>query len=344
MTPYPPTRWAGEGSGLTLRVLYEEARRRGIDPKPLLPRFGFTPRDVDNPLARVGRDNLFRFTDHISDLLGDPAFHLEATANADIGAFGAADFVVTTAPTLGIGFSRVAAGFAVINSGLRMVPVVGTREACLRLSAVHEPFPHPVDVETVAVAAATRARRATHGQAGPLRVTRTGPDRGYRARFESLLACPVAYDADEDAIVFDRATWDTRPATTHPAFATLFALVAEPVVAALVPAPPLSASVERVIEERLDDGGLNAAQVAAVLDVATRTLHRRLANEGRRFGELVDAVRLRVSQRELSRGRSVAEVAEVVGFSEPAAFSRAYRRWTGHPPGAHRQSSPTEGE
>lgn len=340
----PRRYWAGDGSAFTLRVLLDEVLRRDLPPHRLLAETGFNARDADNPFGRISRDALFRFAEGAATLTGDSAFHLDATAHAQIGAFGAADFVVTTAPTLGIGLSRVAAGYAVINSGLRIEPVVGTREARLRLSAIHEPFPHPVDVETLAIATASRSRSATHGKAGPIRVTRTGPDRGYRARFESLLACPVDYDADEDTIVFDRATWDTRPATTHPAFATLFALVAEPVVAALVPTPPLAASVACVIEERLADGGLNAAQVAAVLDVAPRTLHRRLASEGRRFGELVDAVRLRVAQRELARGRSVGEVAELVGFSEAAAFSRAYRRWTGHPPGAHRAGPPNAGE
>lgn len=111
----PRRYWAGDGSAFTLRVLLDEVLRRDLPPHRLLAESGFNARDADNPFGRISRDALFRFAEGAATLTGDPAFHLDATAHAQIGAFGAADFVVTTAPTLGIGLSRVAAGYAVIN-------------------------------------------------------------------------------------------------------------------------------------------------------------------------------------------------------------------------------------
>lgn len=328
------TVWAGDGSALTLRVLVEELERRGVKAGPALRAAGFTAQDAKNSLGRVSRDGLFRFTELASELTGDPAFHIEATANAEIGAFGAADFVVTMAPTLGIGLARVATGFSIINSGMRMEAVVGTRDAYLRLTAVYEPRLHPVDCETLAVAAATRARRASGGR-GPCRVTRVGPVVSYRARFEELLGCPVEFGAEEDRVYFEREVWDSQARTTHPSVRALFSFMAEPLVNAVMP-NKLTPSVERIVEERLSEVRLSATDVAESLGLSTRTFHRRLASEGRRFGELLDAVRLKVSRRELERGTPIHIIAEATGFSEPAAFTRAYRRWTGVPPSADR--------
>lgn len=326
--------WQGDGSALTVRVLVQELERRGIEPRPLLRAVGLEVQDVMNPFGRIARETIFRFAERAAEETRDPAFHIEATARADIGAFGAADFVVTMAPTLGIGLGRVAMGFSIINSGMRMETVVGSRDAYLRLTGVYEPRLHPVDVETLAVAAATRALRVSGGR-GPNRVARVGPEVSYRGRFEELLGCPVEFEAEEDRVYFDRSVWDSKAVTTHPAVQALFSFVAEPIVSALMPSK-LTASVERIIEERLGEVGLSAADVADALGVSIRTFHRRLANEGRRFGEVLDEVRLRVARRELERGTPIHVIAQVCGFSEPAAFTRAYRRWTGVPPSADR--------
>lgn len=326
--------WQGDASALTLRVLVQELERRGIEPQWLLKVCRLSVQDVMNPFARVARGAIFEFAERAADLTADPAFHLEATANAEIGAFGAADFVVTMAPTLGVGLGRVSAGYSIINSGMRMETVVGSRDAYLRLTAVYEARLHPVDCETLAVAAATRARRVSGGR-GPCKVTRIGPVVSYRARFEELLGCPVEFEAEEDRVCFDRRVWDSPGTTSHPAVRALFSFVAEPIVNALMP-NKVTASVERIVEERLSDVGLSAAEVAEALGLSMRTFHRRLANEGRRFGEVLDEVRLRVARRELERGTPIHVIAQVCGFSEPAAFTRAYRRWTGVPPSADR--------
>lgn len=335
--------WLGDGSSLTVRVLERELVRRGFDPHPLLKGLGLSHQEVRNPLVRVPRNTIFRFGEKAAELTGDPAFHLHATAHADIGAFGVLDFVVTMAPTLGVGMERVAAGYSLINSGLRIEAVVTRKEAYYRLTPTLEPSVHPLDVETLAVAVASRLEVATHGAHGVLRIERKAPETVYRPVFEQIVRCPVHYGAPEDRILFTRATWDARCATSHPGLRSLISLAA-PLVDALVPRPGLVASVESVLEERLEDGGLSAGQAAGLLGMSERTLHRRLGREGEKFGEILDRLRLRVARAALASGESVASVALRLGFSEPGAFTRAYRRWTGVPPSAHRDVTPGESE
>jgi AraC-like DNA-binding protein len=74
--------------------------------------------------------------------------------------------------------------------------------------------------------------------------------------------------------------------------------------------------------------------------MSTRTLQRRLAEEGTSFRGLLDDVRRTAAARHLrTPGLSNAEVAYVLGFSELAAFQRAFRRWYGVTPGEFRRTA-----
>ncbi|SEO94251.1 AraC-type DNA-binding protein [Luteibacter sp. UNC138MFCol5.1] len=77
--------------------------------------------------------------------------------------------------------------------------------------------------------------------------------------------------------------------------------------------------------------------VAESLFCSERTLCRKLAVEGTTFQAIKDEVRRDIAIRTLTHtNASIAEVAGAVGFDNPTAFHRAFRRWTGSTPGAYR--------
>lgn len=79
--------------------------------------------------------------------------------------------------------------------------------------------------------------------------------------------------------------------------------------------------------------------VARQLCLSERTLKRRLQEQGLTFQSLLDAARENDSKRLLERsGLSVDQVAEAVGYADPANFTRAFRKWTGQSPRDYRQS------
>jgi AraC-like DNA-binding protein len=64
-----------------------------------------------------------------------------------------------------------------------------------------------------------------------------------------------------------------------------------------------------------------------------RTLRRHLVDEGHPFRTLLDDLRKSMCELyRLENKRSLGEVAELLGYGELSAFSRAYRRWFGEPP------------
>ena len=76
----------------------------------------------------------------------------------------------------------------------------------------------------------------------------------------------------------------------------------------------------------------SAADIARRLGMVRRSLERHLSDEGTTFREISRVMQLQASQRLLTTGASVSDVAKALGFSEISAFTRAFRRWSGETP------------
>jgi len=80
-----------------------------------------------------------------------------------------------------------------------------------------------------------------------------------------------------------------------------------------------------------------ADQMAARLHVAEATLRRHLKHEGYTYQSIKDDLRRDIAIGELQgTRRTIADIASAVGFAEPSAFHRAFRKWTGMRPGDYR--------
>jgi AraC-like DNA-binding protein len=88
----------------------------------------------------------------------------------------------------------------------------------------------------------------------------------------------------------------------------------------------VSERVRQLVYEQLSTGRCAAEQAASSLAMDRRTLHRRLARYGETFSSIVDEARSDLALHYLEeRRRSLSEVARLLGFSAPSAFSRWFR-------------------
>ena len=91
--------------------------------------------------------------------------------------------------------------------------------------------------------------------------------------------------------------------------------------------------VEAVVEPLLATGDANIDRVARDMALSRQTLYRRLKGEGVTFEQLLDELRHRLALKLLREDQmAVKQAAWRLGFSDPAAFSRAFKRWTGSAP------------
>ncbi|MEZ4339663.1 MAG: AraC family transcriptional regulator ligand-binding domain-containing protein [Sandaracinaceae bacterium] len=151
------------------------------------------------------------------------------------------------------------------------------------------------------------------------------------------LGCPVRFGAPEAQLVFDAELWTATPLLANPfvfrAFEKQTAQLAERLRSDL----PLAEQVRRLLQSTPSPPDRDT--VAVMLAMSPRTLARKLADAGTSFAELQREVRRAHAEKLLeNRSLRLGAIADRLGFSDQAAFSRAFRQWTGVTPSAWRDS------
>jgi AraC-like DNA-binding protein len=108
---------------------------------------------------------------------------------------------------------------------------------------------------------------------------------------------------------------------------------AEALLKTLESAKTARGQAESLLIPILHRGDIGIDDVAQKLGLSRSTLYRKLKAEGTTFEKMVDELRHKMALHYLDGKKvSINETAYLVGFSEPSAFSRAFRRWTGTSP------------
>ncbi|MBR9792861.1 MAG: AraC family transcriptional regulator [Gammaproteobacteria bacterium] len=95
----------------------------------------------------------------------------------------------------------------------------------------------------------------------------------------------------------------------------------------------LTSEIRHLLISDIENGLLTIDLVASALHMTSRTLMRRLKDEGTCFQQIKDVVRRdRAVLLLTQRSTPISLIAELVGFTDPAAFTRAFRAWTGETP------------
>jgi AraC-like DNA-binding protein len=96
--------------------------------------------------------------------------------------------------------------------------------------------------------------------------------------------------------------------------------------------------VRRITLDLLLGGKCSRQAVATTLSMSTRSFNRKLAQVGTSYQELADFSRFTASRAIVSEtDMPLGEVAGTLGYSNPSAFCRAFKRWTGMSPKQWRQ-------
>ncbi len=107
--------------------------------------------------------------------------------------------------------------------------------------------------------------------------------------------------------------------------------------------PPMEGvalEVHRALVSRVGRGDTRIKTIARILATSPRSLQRRLASAGVSYQRLLDLSRKDAAERYLTDSPlSICEVAYLLGYSEPAAFHRAFRRWHHATPQAFRATA-----
>jgi AraC-like DNA-binding protein len=154
---------------------------------------------------------------------------------------------------------------------------------------------------------------------------------------EAFFKAPVRFGAPKSQLVLDAQLLATPLLKADADLAAFFARSADDLLERHG-AEGLARRLRALLECELGRALPTLETAASRLAVSPRTLRRRLQEEGTTFQDILDETRCELAKRHLGDERiALGEVAFRLGFSEPSAFHRAFKRWTGQTPLAYRR-------
>jgi len=161
----------------------------------------------------------------------------------------------------------------------------------------------------------------------------THKEPAYRAEYDRIFGVPLVFESHMNAIVVDEAFMQISLPSPNPYLSEVLRAHAEGLLENLERSKSIRGRVESLLIPALHTGQTNMDTIAGKLALSRQTLFRKLKAEGVTFEKVLDDLRHKLALHYLGdKKASVHETAYLVGFSEPAAFSRAFKRWTGSSP------------
>jgi AraC-like DNA-binding protein len=199
-----------------------------------------------------------------------------------------------------------------------------------------EPTP-PLLVDATLALILELGRRGTRAALQPVRVELVRP-RGARRALEGFFGCAVSLGAARDILVLRAGDLARRFVTYNP---ELLEMLQPSLVMALSGQKDGAAreQVKWTLKRLLPDNRPDVQAVSRELGVSSRTLQRRIAEEGATFRELLAEARRELARTYLREPSiEINQLAHLVGYEDPNSFYRAFRSWEGTTPGRWRSS------
>lgn len=319
------------------RGLMQLAVSKGAEPRALLDAAGIAAEALCDQDARVPFARYVALMRAGKRLCGDAALGLHYGESVDISEVSIVGLIGQASPTMMDAFNQ-------LNRYVRLI--VETENAHggprFRMAARHggvwlvdareNPNGFPELTESAFAQLVCGPRR--FGPGPTLKAVHvTHPDPGYRAEYERIFRAPVTFEAGWNAVEIEPTLGAVQVARLPRYAFGVLSEKADALLQELESARTVRGRVEKLLMPILHTGEINMDAVARELGLSRQTLFRKLKAEGVTFVGVLDRLRCKLALHYLTgRKVSVNETAYLVGFSDPAAFSRAFKRWTGTTP------------
>jgi len=263
---------------------------------------------------------------------GDPSLSLTLASTSALRPLGLFGHMVWLSGTVRDAIERAAKRYQLVTQRTQLALVEHAGYSVLRSTPVTAGARRGRILSEFPFASLAIRARETTKQAFHLRAMRFAHPGEPSGAYEEVFRAPVSFNAAFDEFEADHANLALPLTSADPiTVEVLDSTVAQLTASAATPPTPFLDRVRKSVATH-PHGEPSPDEIAKELGISARTLRRHLEQDGTSLRAVVDEVRRSRADELLGTGRSVKEVAFALGFSEPSAFSRAYKRWTGKAP------------
>lgn len=340
-------------SSMTFPVQFVElaeslARARQSDVAQVYARIGVMPEDLQRTDASINLAQFEALVRLVQEYLlpGEPR-SIQVLRHLPVSAQGLVGMAAMTADTLGDALDIGLRYFSLILPFIELYRENIGNRTHVHIRRLHE-FGSPLDevITEVLVGGFAKmeffARAAddarTSSWSGVMEVQLTHESTEDAEAFLAYFHMPVQFGCAENQFIFSRETLSQPLLTRNRATRIAIEALLEQRLHALPQTHVLTQRVRRQLSVSMAQGVLPAAaEIAADLAMSSRTLSRRLSEEGSSLPLLMESVRIeRAEMLLIGSDMALAKIARQVGYSDPSTFSRAFKRVKGRAPSALR--------
>jgi AraC-like DNA-binding protein len=319
--------------------LVEVVARWGVSPEELLDGVDLDVKRLEEPLQRVSIPMLEKVAERARALTKEPALGVYLGMQMRVSAHGYLGFAAMTSSTLREAL-EIALRFAPTRTSALALRLHTDGDVCslviderVSLGAAREIIILALIVGIDHIASALTGKQLD----GSADVTFARP--ANFDRFDPISRGRLRFEQPANQLVFPASALDQPIVLADPVARRLAQEQCERELDAIGNQGNLAARVRALVPKR-EGGFYSLEEMATLVGMSPRTLKRKLSEQGTAFSELLEQQqRERALMLLRSRNLSLEEVAERVGYSDVANFTRAFRRWTGLTPGAYRRAA-----
>lgn len=308
-----------------LHWLHDYVRAQGHEPTAVL---GVLPEKATQPFQSMQkwREQL----EAAAELLGDTDLGLHFGLTITPARFGALGYLLHHCETLGHAFLRMQQYqrllFELQNSHLEITAHGHRLSWDLGVGTSYQ-------LEAFTLASIFQfARTLTGKNIGPHHVSLCCAAPASSA-LQEFLGGEVEFSQQQCALIADPAMLALPNIRPDAALCAVLEEQANTLLATLPASDELTRELRRHIVSLLPQGEPTQERAAALMNTSSRTLHRRLAERGLRFRDVLEKIRHELAENYLrDAGLSLAEVALLLGYAEQSPFTHAFKRWSGITP------------
>jgi len=315
----------------------------GYDARDCLRGTGIQPDDLllTEPPSSFTLAQEFRFHRNLLQLTGDPLLGLKLGRAYSLQTYGLFGYAFLSAPTLRQAMAIVSSygplTFTLFRTDFREQDGFGILRFSHQVEISEDLLTYYVDRDLAAVLAGAEPGGAMSIE--PLRITVMHGAAGRRRDYETFFGCPVSFGARCSEFWVDASLLDMPMPLRDAETSAICQQQCQLLLARISQGSAFIEQVRQLIVAR--PGSFpDIEQVADKLHMTSRTLRRRLEQEGSSFQQILADLRYALAREYLSTSKlRVEEIAALLGYSSAANFTHAFKRWHGSPPGQFRSES-----
>ncbi|MBK1886724.1 MULTISPECIES: AraC family transcriptional regulator [Marinobacter] len=336
---FPDRNPLGDISVLHISVLLRAAEAEGVNSQELARHFQLNAQTLTSPEARISIPRFMRLGHAAIQACGNPALGLRMGALTRPVDMGLPGLTAECTNTAGKAIHTLIRYSLLTSRNSRGTPTADPEKRLIQFYSIQPYNAFNYFVVDSVLSAWTQFLRTVSGQWDVLeKVCIEYPSTGLDELYESWFRCPVQFGADSNGITVRQDIWSQTTLQAHPAMHEKLLLMCEAELRDIQRGWTTGDRVKSLLTPLFRGETPSLETIASKLGVTPWTLQRQLASENTGFRELMDETRKHLARDYIRETEtSLSEIAWLLGFSNPAALHKAYRRWFEISPGEHRK-------